>query len=93
VDELHFALKRGEGPRVLDVRTNAEWEADHIENALHIPLPRLPTRLRDLPREGPLAVICGSGYRSSIAGSLLQNAGFNRVQNIMGGMGRIWRRA
>ena len=86
VDELHFALKRNEAPRLLDVRTNAEWEAEHIENALHIPLPSLPRRLSKLPRESPLAIICGSGYRSSIAGSLLQNAGFNRVQNVMGGM-------
>ena len=86
VDELHFALRRNEAPSLLDVRTNAEWEADHIENALHIPLPALPRRLDSLSRERPLAIICGSGYRSSIAGSLLQNAGFSRVQNVMGGM-------
>ena len=87
VDELHFALKRGEAPRLLDVRTKGEWEAEHIDGALHIPLPSLPRHLGELPRVGPLAVICGSGYRSSIAGSLLQNAGFGRVQNVMGGMG------
>jgi hydroxyacylglutathione hydrolase len=87
VDELHFALKRREAPRLLDVRTAGEWEADHIEGAVHIPLPALPRRLTELPRHDPLAVICGSGYRSSIAGSLLQNAGFTRVQNVMGGMG------
>jgi glyoxylase-like metal-dependent hydrolase (beta-lactamase superfamily II)/rhodanese-related sulfurtransferase len=86
VDELHFALKRSEAPCLLDVRTNAEWEAEHIETAMHIPLPALPRRLSNLPRERPLAIICGSGYRSSIAGSLLQNAGFSRVQNVMGGM-------
>jgi glyoxylase-like metal-dependent hydrolase (beta-lactamase superfamily II)/rhodanese-related sulfurtransferase len=86
VDELHFALKRSEAPCLLDVRTNSEWEAEHIGSALHIPLPTLPRRLDNLPRERPLAVICGSGYRSSIAGSLLQNAGFSRVQNVMGGM-------
>ena len=87
VDELQFALKRGEAPRVLDVRTIGEWEAQHIEGALHIPLPRLPRGLAGLPRDRPLAVICGSGYRSSIAASLLQVAGFSRVQNVMGGMG------
>jgi glyoxylase-like metal-dependent hydrolase (beta-lactamase superfamily II)/rhodanese-related sulfurtransferase len=87
VDELHFALKRREAPRILDVRTAGEWDAEHIEGAAHIPLPALPRRLTELPRHDPLAVICGSGYRSSIAGSLLQNAGFTRVQNVMGGMG------
>ncbi len=87
VDELHFSLKRGEGPRLLDVRTRGEWEAEHISGAAHIPLPALPRRLGELPRESPLAIICGSGYRSSIAASLLRSAGFSRVQNVMGGMG------
>lgn len=87
VNELHFVLKQGDAPRILDVRTASEWDSDHIDAALHIPLPSLPRRLDGLPRHDPLAVICGSGYRSSIAASLLQNAGFSRVQNVMGGMG------
>jgi hydroxyacylglutathione hydrolase len=87
VDELHFALKRNEAPPVLDVRTGGEYEAQHIEGALHVPLPSLLRRLAELPQNGPLAVICGSGYRSSIAASLLRAAGFSRVQNVMGGMG------
>jgi glyoxylase-like metal-dependent hydrolase (beta-lactamase superfamily II)/rhodanese-related sulfurtransferase len=87
VDELHFALKRGEAPRLLDVRTAGEYEAQHIEGSLHVPLPNLPRRMGELPKDRPLAVICGSGYRSSIAASLLRMAGFSRVQNVMGGMG------
>jgi glyoxylase-like metal-dependent hydrolase (beta-lactamase superfamily II)/rhodanese-related sulfurtransferase len=87
VNELQFSLKRGEAPRILDVRTAGEWEAEHIDGATHIPLPNLPRRLPELPKDAPLAVICGSGYRSSIAASLLQVGGFSRVQNVMGGMG------
>ena len=92
VDELQFALKRGEAPRMLDVRTMGEWDVEHIEGAVHIPLPALPRRLAALPKDSPLAVICGSGYRSSIAASLLENAGFSRVQNVMGGMGALLER-
>jgi hydroxyacylglutathione hydrolase len=87
VEELHFGLRHGEAPQVLDVRTAGEWEAGHIENATHIPLPSLPRRAGSLGKESRLAVICGSGYRSSIAASLLQAQGFSRVQNVMGGMG------
>ncbi len=87
VDELHFAVKRGEAPRLLDVRTSGEYEAQHIEGAVHMPLPCVPRRLAELPKDAPMAVICGSGYRSSIAASLLSIAGFSRVQNVMGGMG------
>jgi len=87
VEELHFGLRHGEAPQVLDVRTAGEWEAGHIENATHIPLPSLPRRAGSLGKHSRLAVICGSGYRSSIAASLLQAQGFSRVQNVMGGMG------
>lgn len=87
VEELHFGLRRGEAPQVIDVRTAGEWEAGHIENALHMPLPSLPRRAGNLGKDSRLAVICGSGYRSSIAASLLQAQGFSRVQNVMGGMG------
>ena len=87
VDELHVAQRRGEAPRVLDVRTAGEFESQHIEGALHIPLPNLRRRAGELAKDSPLAVICGSGYRSSIAGSILRNEGFSRVQNVMGGMG------
>jgi glyoxylase-like metal-dependent hydrolase (beta-lactamase superfamily II)/rhodanese-related sulfurtransferase len=87
VEELHFVLKRGGAPLVLDVRTAGEWESGHIEEARHIPLPALPRRMGELQRDAQLAVICGSGYRSSIAASFLKNQGFTRVQNVMGGMG------
>src|SRR6266850_2684988 len=87
VEELHFGLKRDEAPQVLDVRTAGEWDAGHIDSALHIPLPSLPRRTGSLGKDSRLAIICGSGYRSSIAASLLQAQGFSRVQNVMGGMG------
>jgi glyoxylase-like metal-dependent hydrolase (beta-lactamase superfamily II)/rhodanese-related sulfurtransferase len=87
VEELHFGLRRNEAPQVLDVRTAGEWDAKHIEGAMHIPLPTLPSRASTLGKDSRLAVICGSGYRSSIAASLLQAQGFSRVQNVMGGMG------
>ena len=72
---------------MLDVRTPGEWESAHIEGARHIPLPKLAANLAQLPKDDALAVMCGSGYRSSIAASLLLARGFTRVQNVMGGMG------
>lgn len=85
VCDLKLALGQGAAPRVLDVRTPAEWTQSHINGAIHIPLPRLISRLSELPRDEPLAVVCGSGYRSSIASSLLAARGFH-VQNVVGGM-------
>ncbi|MEU4160415.1 MBL fold metallo-hydrolase [Actinoplanes sp. NPDC026670] len=59
---------------LLDVRMNNEWRADHIDGAVHIPLPDLPHRLHDVPA-GTVWVHCGSGYRAAAATSLLQRAG------------------
>jgi glyoxylase-like metal-dependent hydrolase (beta-lactamase superfamily II)/rhodanese-related sulfurtransferase len=76
---------------VLDVRRPGEWEAGHIEGARHVPLSALPRQLdaRDAalpPAERPVAVICQSGYRSSLAASLLSRAGYPDVYNVVGGM-------
>jgi len=82
--DLRSLLEGGMLPKVLDVRTDGEWEAGHIDGALHVPLNELVDRLAEVPCE-PLFVLCGSGYRSSIACSLLQRAGRGHVTNVAGG--------
>jgi glyoxylase-like metal-dependent hydrolase (beta-lactamase superfamily II)/rhodanese-related sulfurtransferase len=59
---------------VLDVRRRLEWEAAHVEGATHIPLQDLLVRLRDVP-DGEVWVHCATGYRASIAASVLAAAG------------------
>lgn len=71
---------------ILDVRTPTEWKNGHIESAQHVPLATFAKALPRLPRDRPVAVICGSGYRSSIASSLLRANGYERVANVTGGM-------
>lgn len=82
--ELKANLAVGTAPAVLDVRTVGEWEAGHIEGALHIPIAELNSRLAEVP-EGPLAVLCGSGYRSAIACSLLLRNGRRDILDVPGG--------
>ena len=84
-DELAAAVAAG-SVRVLDVREASEWREGHIPGALHIPGGTLPTRIDDVPADRPLAVVCGSGYRSSVAASLLLRAGREDVSNLSGGM-------
>lgn len=71
--------------QVIDVRKPAEWEAGHIEQARLKPLDQLRNLLTDLHHGRPIAVHCKSGYRSSIATSLLEAAGFQKVMNVTGG--------
>jgi hydroxyacylglutathione hydrolase len=58
---------------VLDVRRDTEWEEGHLEDALHIPLHQLLERTDEIT--GPVWVHCASGYRATIAGSVLDRAG------------------
>lgn len=73
---------------ILDVRTPSEWAGGHISGALHIPANEVASRLEEIP-SGTIHVICGSGFRSSIAASLLKRAG-REVVNVAGGM-NAWR--
>ncbi len=87
VFELHERLtSNGSAPLVLDVRSGTEWQSGHIAGAKHIPGGDLPVRIAELRAEQSTAVICGSGYRSSVAGSILQQHGFQEVANVIGGM-------
>ena len=80
------SLESRQRPVILDVRSAQEWSQDHLEGAIHIPLPQLLRRIGGFSRKMPLTVLCGSGYRSSIAASLLESEGFQRLSNVMGGM-------
>lgn len=71
--------------QVLDVRRQGEWDAGHIASADWYPLDRFKAALPQLQQNATIAVHCKSGYRSMIACSLLQRAGYN-VINVIGGL-------
>ncbi|MEV4459351.1 MBL fold metallo-hydrolase [Microbispora sp. NPDC049633] len=67
-------MRRHRSIVVLDVRRDAEWRESHVPGAVHIPLHELPSRLHEVP-EGEVWTHCASGYRASIAASILAAAG------------------
>lgn len=71
---------------VLDVRSDDEWADGHIDGALHIPWESLPERLDEMDASASWVVTCASGYRSSMAASVLLSEGFDDVANLLGGM-------
>ena len=86
VHELRRRVDGGE-VEVLDVRQPAEWAAGHVAGATFITGGELPQRLDDVPRTGrPVAVVCGSGYRSSVSASLLDARTDLQIINVLGGM-------
>ncbi len=81
---------RGEEVRLLDVRSEAEWRAGHVENAIHVPYQQLregvPEDLRAHDRDAqPLAVVCSGGIRSTIAASMLMRAGIKNIEHVADG--------
>lgn len=77
---------------VIDVRTEREWNAGHIKGAVHIHGGQLQDKVDLVSHDKRVAVICGTGYRGSIAASFLQRAGFEEVSNVLGGM-MAWQNA
>jgi hydroxyacylglutathione hydrolase len=88
VHELRERLEAGDVD-VLDVRQPAEWGAGHIDGATFITAAQLPVRYPEVEGDRPLAVVCGGGYRSSVASSLLASVGRRNVFNVPGGM-KAW---
>ena len=88
---LEAELQSGGSPVVLDVRSDDEFASGHIDGAVHLHLARLIRGERpEIDRDAEVTVVCGSGYRSMIAASLLKASGYGRVRNLDGGM-NAWR--
>jgi glyoxylase-like metal-dependent hydrolase (beta-lactamase superfamily II)/rhodanese-related sulfurtransferase len=84
---LAAEILAGQGaPQLVDVRTPNERQQKLIEGSASVPLNRLEERAGELQKDRPVLVYCAGGYRSSIAASLLQKAGFEQVNEIAGGM-------
>ena len=82
-------LAGDDAPVVLDVRTEAEWQAGHIAGSVNVPLNQLAARLDEVPAAERLVVHCEGGYRSSIAASLLLEHGRREVIDLVGGF-KAW---
>jgi rhodanese-related sulfurtransferase len=70
---------------VLDVREDHEWEAGHVEGAVHVPLGEVPERAGELDPQKRTLVVCHLGGRSARATAYLQQLGHD-VVNLDGGM-------
>jgi len=70
---------------ILDVRTALEFEEEHIENAVNIPLEELRSRLDSLPKDRRIIVYCAIGLRAYLAYRVLSQQGFEQVFGLSGG--------
>ncbi len=81
------ALVKDQKALIVDVRTDDEFNARHLDGAVNIPVDELDKRLGELPdKKRPVIVYCKSGSRSAKAAAILKAAGFTQVHDL-GGIG------
>ncbi len=81
--DVHEVQAGADELTIVDVRAPSEWDKGHVPGATHIFLPEVADRAAELDKGTPVAVYCNSGYRASIAASILKAEGFD-VRNIPG---------
>ena len=95
VAQLDVGTAQGHGADAASGRRNQQpadrrgdrGECDrHIDGAAHTHAGLLSDRLGEFPKDRPIVVTCGSGYRASIAASLLRRHGYRDVTHLVGGM-------
>ena len=89
---VHELNKRKSSLQVVDVRSPGEWKKGRVPGAHHIFVPELANRMNELDPNKPTAIYCGSGYRASIATSILKSQGFSELWNVPGSW-EAWKKA
>jgi len=87
-----FVLNPPRDALILDVRTQKEFDAGHVPQAILIPYDELVSRVSELGNktDRPIVVYCESGRRAGIASTTLTEAGFTRILHLEGDM-KGWR--
>lgn len=87
-DEVAMDYKFDNEIIIVDVRKEAEYDSEHIKNAVNIPLETLTdpaASLSDVEDNFNMYLHCAGGYRSVVAASLMKREGFHNLHNILGG--------
>ena len=83
-----YLLEAENQPLLLDVREPWEFEYCSIKNSILIPMGELPSRLSELDSQREIIMICHHGIRSRQMGYYMEQAGFNSITNLDGGVER-----
>jgi rhodanese-related sulfurtransferase len=79
-------------PNLIDVRTENEWESGYIKGSINIPLIQLKERINEIKKDRETVFYCQTGFRSSIALSLIEKQNFSNISDLVGGMS-AWKAA
>ncbi|MGG7037119.1 MAG: rhodanese-like domain-containing protein, partial [Flavobacterium sp.] len=88
VSPEEFAHQLTENSVVVDARKPGEFEAEHVENALNLPLDTINENFTAVPKD-TFFLHCAGGYRSVIMASILKSRGIHNFINVEKGMSGI----
>ena len=74
---------------IIDIRNKGEYNAEHLENAINIPLDYINEHLAEFPKDKAFTIHCAGGYRSMIAASILKSRGWDNFREVAGGFNAI----
>lgn len=89
ISPQEFAEKYNQNSKVIDVRKESEYEAEHIENAFRRPLADINDWAACIDDTEHFFIHCAGGYRSMIAASILNSRGIRNFSEVEGGFNKI----
>lgn len=92
VSELKERIDAGTAPTMIDVREPFEWDMQHLAGVEKISMGDIPAKLPELEplKDQEVVLICRSGGRSGRITQFLQQQGFSKARNLIGGM-KAWK--
>jgi rhodanese-related sulfurtransferase len=87
-EEFEKLYQKGK-TKVIDVRKESEYAAEHVEDAYSMPLAYINDWIKNFPKDEEVFIHCAGGYRSMIAASILQSRGYRNFKEIGGGFNAI----
>ena len=92
--KFRFAISEDKKPQIVDVRTKAEFDAEHIKGAINIDINQVDFQkqiVKKLKKDRIVYVYCTKGMRSLRAAEILSNLDFIRIYNLEGGL-EAWKK-
>ncbi|MBK7553230.1 MAG: MBL fold metallo-hydrolase [Flavobacteriales bacterium] len=84
-----FAQRYAAAPLVFDVRKKSEFDSEHVQGAINVPLNMISQHLAEFPKDKPFILHCAGGYRSMIAASILKQRGWENFVDVESGFSGI----
>ena len=84
VSSFEEAYQKNKDIAILDVRKPGEWSSEHIQSAQHFALDFINNNMAEISKDKEYYMHCRSGYRSTVAASILKARGFEKLINVHG---------